>query len=157
VSFEGESFGSHYVESSLWKRLWTCRKTDYLNEINTVLGSPLGIQVVETTRISRQSPHEDGKVSSTHRPPLPSRRYSCYPFLFEAESTAGPRCGRKEYGNEKSQTPSGIEPATFRLLAQCLNRLRYRVRRDIAAIRAFECVWEFLTAVNTKATRFSGQ
>jgi len=21
--------GSHYVESSLWKRLWTCRKTDY--------------------------------------------------------------------------------------------------------------------------------
>jgi len=23
------SSGSHYVESSLWKRLWTCRKTDY--------------------------------------------------------------------------------------------------------------------------------
>ena len=28
-SFEGGSSGSHYVESSLWKRLWTCRKTDY--------------------------------------------------------------------------------------------------------------------------------
>jgi len=27
--FEGGSSGSHYVESSLWKRLWTCRKTDY--------------------------------------------------------------------------------------------------------------------------------
>jgi hypothetical protein len=28
TSFEGGSSGSHY-ESSLWKRLWTCRKTDY--------------------------------------------------------------------------------------------------------------------------------
>jgi len=25
---EGGSSGSHYVESSLWKRLWTCHKTD---------------------------------------------------------------------------------------------------------------------------------
>jgi len=25
---ERGSSGSHYVESSLWKRLWTCRKTD---------------------------------------------------------------------------------------------------------------------------------
>jgi hypothetical protein len=28
-SFERRSSGTHYVESSLWKRLWTCRKTDY--------------------------------------------------------------------------------------------------------------------------------
>jgi hypothetical protein len=26
---EGGSTRSHYVESSLWKRLWTCRETDY--------------------------------------------------------------------------------------------------------------------------------
>ena len=32
LSFEGGSSGLHYVESSLWKRLWTCRKTDCLNE-----------------------------------------------------------------------------------------------------------------------------
>jgi hypothetical protein len=29
LSFEGGSSGSHYLESLLWKRLWTCRKTDY--------------------------------------------------------------------------------------------------------------------------------
>jgi hypothetical protein len=29
LSFEGGSSRSHYVESSLWKRFWTCRKTDY--------------------------------------------------------------------------------------------------------------------------------
>jgi len=28
-SFDGGSSRSHYVESSLWKRLWTCRKTDW--------------------------------------------------------------------------------------------------------------------------------
>jgi len=28
LSFERGSSGSHYVESSFWKRLWTCRKTD---------------------------------------------------------------------------------------------------------------------------------
>ena len=28
-TFEGGSSRSHYVESSIWKRLWTCRKTYY--------------------------------------------------------------------------------------------------------------------------------
>jgi hypothetical protein len=28
-SSEGGSSRSYYLESSLWKRLWTCRKTDY--------------------------------------------------------------------------------------------------------------------------------
>ena len=27
--FEGGSSRSHYVQESFWKRLWTCRLTDY--------------------------------------------------------------------------------------------------------------------------------
>jgi len=43
------------------------------------------------SQISRQSAHEGGKVvSPTHRPPIPSRKYSWYSFLLEAESTPGP-------------------------------------------------------------------
>jgi hypothetical protein len=41
--------------------------------------------------------HEDGKVVSLkHWLPLPSRKYSWYSFLLEAESNPGP-CGRKDY------------------------------------------------------------
>jgi len=29
LSFEGGSSRSHYVEESFWRRLWTCRQTEY--------------------------------------------------------------------------------------------------------------------------------
>jgi hypothetical protein len=46
------------------------------------------------SQISRQSAHEGGKVSLTHRPPSlpppPPRKYSWYLFLLEDELTPGP-------------------------------------------------------------------
>ena len=81
------------------------------------------------SQISRQSAHEGSKVvSPTYRPPLPPRKYCWYSFLLEAESTPEPQCGRKDYVNKKIPvTSSGIETATFRLVAQCLNQLPYCV------------------------------
>jgi hypothetical protein len=29
ICFEGGSSRSHYMEEPFWKRLWTCRKTEY--------------------------------------------------------------------------------------------------------------------------------
>jgi hypothetical protein len=72
---------------------------------------------------SRQSANECGRVvSPTHRPPLPPRKYSWYSFLLEAESPPRPQCGRKD-----CQWKIRIEPATIRLVAQCLNQMRHLV------------------------------
>jgi hypothetical protein len=50
----------------------------------TCLDRPLRLQEVQDAQISSKSAHEASKVSSTHRLPLPSRRYSWYSFLLEA-------------------------------------------------------------------------
>jgi hypothetical protein len=55
------------------------------------------------SQISRQSAHEGGEVSPTHRPSLPHRKYSWYTFLLQAESTPGPKCGQKNCVNETFQ------------------------------------------------------
>jgi hypothetical protein len=83
------------------------------------------------SQISRHSAHKCSKiVSRKHGPPLPPppSKYHWYSFLLGAESTPGPYCSRKDYISEKiPMMPSGIEPATFHLLPQCLNHLCHRV------------------------------
>jgi len=66
---------------------------------------------------------DGGKVVSlTHRPLFTPRKYSRYSFLLEAESTPGPQHDRKDLVSMKNPlTSAGIEPATFRFVAQHLN------------------------------------
>ena len=50
------------------------------------------------------------------------RKYFWYSFLLGNESTPGPQCDWKDFMSTKNPlTPAGIEPATFRFVAQHLN------------------------------------
>ena len=77
------------------------------------------------SQISWQSAHVDGKVvSPIHRPPLPPKKYFWYWFLLR--DWVDPRAIVRQDGlcrRKIPMTPSGFEPATFRFVAQCLNRV----------------------------------
>ena len=78
---------------------------------------PLGLQMVEAPRISKQSAQEVCKfVSRRYRPHLPGSIYPWYLFLLEPELTPN-----------TPTIPSEREPATLRLETQCMNQLRHRV------------------------------
>ena len=69
------------------------------------------------SQIWTQSAHGRSKVvSSTHRPPWPPRSNGTN-FCYSLEGL----CERKI-----PMSPLGIEPATFRLVAKCLNYLRHQ-------------------------------
>jgi hypothetical protein len=74
------------------------------------------------SQILTQSSHEGGKiVSPTRRPPLPQEIYL---ILISVRDWVDPRATVRSEGLcqwKIPMTPSGIDPATFRLVAQCLN------------------------------------
>jgi len=62
-----------------------------------------------------------------HRPPLLRGWYAWYLFLLETAPTVKAVVWLEGLVNEKiSVAPSSIEPATFLLVAQCLNQIRHR-------------------------------
>jgi hypothetical protein len=115
----------HLQDISRWISNWSIRS------VNAWAGTAIPLQAwtgPEGSRSLRKSAQESGKVvSPMHRPPLLTRKYFWYSFLLEAKSTPGPQCGRKYYVNEKFQWQLGIQPATFRLVPQCLMQIRHRV------------------------------
>ena len=90
--------------------------------------------------------------------PTPFTSQEIFPLLInslENESTPMTLRGRKDYVNEKFQL--GIEPTTFRLVAQRLNQLRYRVTWVtvyFTQIRSL-CYDEFTENVNNNNNKYT--
>ena len=79
--------------------------------------------------MSRQSAHEGSKVVKPYAPAffIPKEIFL---VLISVRGWVNPRSIVRPQGLcqwKITMTPSGIEPATSRVVAQCLNQLRYRV------------------------------
>jgi hypothetical protein len=94
------------------------------------LYKPRQFEEVEAPGILTQSAHEGGKVvSCTHRPPLPLRKVPGTHFCQRVSPPKATERAEELSQKNTSRTPSGIKPATFRLVAKFLNQLRYCVPR----------------------------
>ena len=75
----------------MWRRYHSTRLYVHVNGKAISLQAWTGPESSSRLRLPDfKTVHEGGKVSPTHQPPLPPRKYSWYSFLLETESTPGP-------------------------------------------------------------------
>ena len=73
---------------------------------------------------------------------LTPRKHSWYSFLSEAESTPGSKCDRKDFMSMKNPlTPTWIELATFRFVAQHLSQCATAVYLMQIILHANLCIY----------------
>ena len=128
--FSHQYCGTNHI---YWNALSRSNLIDKLNEVLlthcplkwqiypcTGLDRSRGLLEVEAPRIFRHSEHEGDKtLSPTHRPPL----------LISVRVDHGAIVWPERLSKLKKspRITSGVEPATFRLVAQCVNQRGYRV------------------------------
>jgi hypothetical protein len=120
---------------SLWGTNWTfaCKSKDKLIPLKAWIGPECSRRLM-LPDLKKKSAPEGGKIfSSTHRPPLPPQEI--FLVLISVRCWVNTRATVRPRGLRQWKIPmtlSGIELATFRLVAQWPNQLRHRVPRIFA-------------------------
>jgi hypothetical protein len=138
--FEKDSSIKCHQNPSSGSRLVSCDRTGmtklivFFCNLRTRLKSypvtgPWGFRRLRLSECLTQSAHESGKdVSPKHRPSSSPGDISGTHFCQRLSQAQGHSAnGNIQY--KIPMNPSGIEPVTFRLVAHCLQQLRYRVPR----------------------------
>jgi hypothetical protein len=127
LDFTGHSITKDVTNTLSWK-VWRIPSSDryrYSNPI-TGLGRPCVFQQVEDPRFQYNRHMKVVRLSALRTGRHYPQELFLYSFLLGAESAPGSWYDRKDYVNKKIPvTPTEIEPATFRLVAQRLNQLRH--------------------------------